>query len=362
MKDSPAIAVLMTVHNGERFLRQAIESVLAQTMREFEFLIVDDASSDDTATILAGYAGRDDRINVIHNERNLGAYPSANRALELASAPLIARMDSDDISEPERLERQIRFMRDSPDHLLVASSYVSIDGDGAIRYRKRNPMDAWQTRWTTRFRMPSVHPGFCFRASSFDGTPVRYGVESPVAQDYELASRLARLGKTAVLEDVLVRYRMHEGNLSSTRTLQQRLFARKIAQRQIESHYPANIADGLGGMLDVQYGLERPSLQMLTVASRALANVVVHDDDGAPDRRTWLKRRCAGMLAEAFVARRQTGDQIRSALGLIACASEHLPSLALRLAELRGWLRVAGEPRSQAENLPANLPHSQPRA
>ncbi len=340
-----AVTVVMTVHNGARFLRQAIDSVLGQTLRDFQFLIVDDVSTDETPAILAAAASADGRIEIIRNDRNIGPYPSANRALEVASAPLIARMDADDISEPERLARQVQFMRDNPDHLLVATSYVSIDAQGAIRYRKRNPMDAWQTRWTSRFRMPSVHPGFCFRAALPDGTPVRYGEDNPVAQDYALAARLAHLGKAAVLDYILIRYRMHGQNISSTRPLHQRQVARQVAQHYLAEHYPPDIVDGVGTMLDVHFRLLAPDAETLGRAARALARIPAFDDDSAPRRRTWLARRCAGMLAEAFLAGRTRREQVRIGAALLGRGAGHLPALAMRLAELRGWLPTAGEVR-----------------
>jgi glycosyltransferase involved in cell wall biosynthesis len=114
----PAISVAMSVYNNAAFLDQAVESILGQSLSDFEFLIVDDGSNDGSSAILDGYAARDSRIRIIRQE-NRGLIASLNRLLSEARAPLIARMDGDDISLPERFERQVAFLDVNP---ITASS------------------------------------------------------------------------------------------------------------------------------------------------------------------------------------------------------------------------------------------------
>ena len=103
----PAISVVMSAFNGELFLAEAIESILKQTATDFEFIIIDDGSTDSTPEILSRYAERDERVHVF-SQKNIGRAESLNRGIDLAKAPLIARMDADDIAFPQRLERAVR--------------------------------------------------------------------------------------------------------------------------------------------------------------------------------------------------------------------------------------------------------------
>src|SRR5688572_21702961 len=124
----PDVTVLMAVYNGERHVRAAIESVLSQTHRNFEFLIVDDGSTDRSAEIVSSC--RDSRVRLVTMDRNAGLSTALNEGLRLAQAPLVARQDADDLSEPDRLERQLAVMAGRPDVALVGSQAVVIAEDG----------------------------------------------------------------------------------------------------------------------------------------------------------------------------------------------------------------------------------------
>ena len=125
---NPIVTVLMSVYNGERYLNEAIDSILAQTFTDFEFLIIDDASTDSTPKILHSYD--DPRIRIVTNEENLGLTKSLNKGLALAQGEYIARMDADDISLPERLMMQLNFLIDNKTVPLVGSGAIMIDEDG----------------------------------------------------------------------------------------------------------------------------------------------------------------------------------------------------------------------------------------
>jgi cellulose synthase/poly-beta-1,6-N-acetylglucosamine synthase-like glycosyltransferase len=129
--DSPVISVLMSVYNGERYLAESIQSILIQTERRFEFLIVNDGSSDASGSILDRYASQDSRIRVIHQE-NRGLIASLNRLLAEARAPLVARMDADDVSRPERFERQLAHMMAHPELAVLGTNTDELDADGAF--------------------------------------------------------------------------------------------------------------------------------------------------------------------------------------------------------------------------------------
>ncbi|MFA5294493.1 MAG: glycosyltransferase [Methanoregulaceae archaeon] len=126
----PKITVLMSVYNGEKFLREAIDSILIQSYPDFEFLIIDDSSTDRTPEIIRSY--QDPRIKIIRNSENLGLTKSLNKGLGLAEGEYIARMDADDISYPNRLDEQIYYLNNNPDVAMVGTGRENIDEDGKI--------------------------------------------------------------------------------------------------------------------------------------------------------------------------------------------------------------------------------------
>lgn len=328
----------MTVYNGARHLREAVDSILTQTFPNLELIIVDDFSTDETPVILAEYAERDARVRLLRNDRNQGPYPSANRALEVARAPLIARMDADDISAPDRLARQVAFLDAHPDCMLVGGGYQSIDEEGRLRYVKRNPMDSRVAGWTARFRMPMVHPSFCFRSRFPDGTSVRYGEDFPIAQDYALASRLARRGEIAVLDGILVHYRMHALNISTKRIADQKSAARGIAANNLRHYYPREISEELLDFLDALYKLRDPELYTLRRSIAAMRAAIDIDADIIKGDRRWLNRRCSGMLAEAFLSGPGNFKKGMMAIYFSLYANSFLLPLIARVMEVRGWI------------------------
>ena len=335
---APHVTVLMPVYNGARYLRPAIDSVLQQTFTDFELVAVDDASTDDTPKILAESAADDGRVRVVENSENQGLTSSLNVGLRSARAPIIARMDSDDICAPNRLAEQIGFLGAHPDHLLVGSGYRAIDHVGNVRYTKINPMDAFAARWLTRFRTPMAHPSICFRATLPDGTPVRYDESFQVAQDFELIARLARVGLVASLGAALIDYRVHSANVSARRKHAQHAKAIQIAGRGLAHDLPPALAQGLEGFLGV-YFLGRPATASLVAESVAAFDAMLALDAATePGRRSWLKRQTAGLLAEAIL-RRGGGLRNPAVFASFARHARHyLPALAGRVLENSGRL------------------------
>ena len=296
----PKISVIMTVFNGERYLADAVQSILDQSMREFELLVVNDTSTDGTRAILEGFACGDERVQIISNGENRGPYPSANIALERAQAPLIARMDADDVSAPDRLARQLAFMDDHPDCLLVGGGYRSIDADGKQRFLRHNAMGFDACAFVTRLRMPMVHPSFCFRAKLPDGSPVRYDETIPIAGDYALAAKLASAGRVASLDAIVVQYRMHADNISSTKLDRQQHYAHATSSSATARHYPAEVSANLSALLDVLYGRAQPTSILLATAVKGVDAAIAFDCKAG--KNPAIEERAAGILAEAFAA------------------------------------------------------------
>lgn len=333
------VSVIMAVRNGERHIAEAIESTLSQTYRDFEFLIVDDASDDATPDILDRFAAQENRIRIIRNDKNIGPYPSANRALRRAAGEMIARIDADDRSAPDRLALQVGFLDAHPEHLLVGSSYRSIDAAGKLRFQKINPMDDFALRWTACFRMPMAHPSFCFRARRPDGDPVRYREDGFAAQDYALVGDLLAVGKAACLAKPLVDYRMHDGNISSTRRFEQNRTAEKVAKAVLARTAGNQMAERFTPFFNALYQGEERGPNDLAASAQAFRDLIAEQE--TPRQQSWMKRRTAGYLVEAFI--RQPGG-LGWALNLARYAPDFIPPLVLRLFEVKGLLTQDATP------------------
>lgn len=214
----PKVSVIMSVYNSERFLGQAIDSILGQTYRDFEFLIVDDGSTDSSAAIVRSYS--DERIRVI-SQNNIGLTRSLNRAINLASGEYIARQDADDISESDRLEKQVAALDAEASTVLVS---------GNLRYFS----EAWSSPTESNRAVPPLlvnwlllfynhiggHSQVMFRrdvAARLGGYDegIRY------SQDYDLWLRMTEQGKVTILPTVLLNFRHHDANISKTAAKEQ---------------------------------------------------------------------------------------------------------------------------------------------
>lgn len=209
MNDRPAITVLMTVFNGGRHLAPAVQSILSQSHTDFEFLIVDDASTDGSIETLQTLAAGDSRIRLLLNDRNKGQTACLNQGLREARGKWIARQDADDLSLPGRLAAQWEAVRSCPDLVLLGVNGWIIDEKGACSGLIHAPLHDPGIRWSMPFKNPFIHTGVMFRAG--EGF---YDEEFKICQDWEFWSRLAERGRLANLSDRLVAYRHSEKSLS----------------------------------------------------------------------------------------------------------------------------------------------------
>lgn len=157
--ENPTVSVVMTAYNEEQFLLQAVDSILAQTLKEWELIVVDDSSSDSTSEILSVSADSDPRIRVVTNRFNLGRSGSAARGISLARAPFVARMDADDVSYPDRLAIQADFLLNNVEVDVVGSFADTIDENGIITGQRTVPTGHAEIRrnlWANPFLQPSV--------------------------------------------------------------------------------------------------------------------------------------------------------------------------------------------------------------
>lgn len=203
----------MAVYNGEHYLNESIDSILSQTFQEFEFLIIDDGSTDRSCDIINSY--QDSRIRLVTNNRNIGLPCSLNKGLELARGEFIARQDADDLSEPDRLEKQVKFMLANPDLALLGTWYKKIDENGQEISRKKLPCQCNQLRWSLLFYCPFIHASVMLRRSALEEIGF-YDPSFTYAQDYDLWSRIAQRMSVANLNEHLVAYRINSLSMTAT--------------------------------------------------------------------------------------------------------------------------------------------------
>ncbi len=220
---APAISVAMSVYNSAQFLVPAIESILAQTFTDFEFLILNDGSSDESAAIVDAYAAKDSRIRPIHRE-NKGLIISLNQLLNEARAPLIARMDGDDIAKPERFARQIDFMTANPDYGVLGTWTEDMDEAGNSFYLTGadHPTTDEEFQAVVADRSALCHPSVMMHrdlALSVGG----YHAAFRHCEDYDLWLRLASRTKICSLPERLIRYRHSPGQVSTKHIVEQQV-------------------------------------------------------------------------------------------------------------------------------------------
>jgi len=226
-----AVSVIMSVYNGEDNLKEAIDSILCQTFQDFQFIIIEDASTDSTYDILKGYG--DKRIRIIRNKENIGLTKSLNKALKYATGKYIARMDADDISEPSRLEKQVRFMEKNKEVMLISCSFMQF-GEGNRKIIIR--MNENQIKGQLLFGSVLPHPGFMFRRELYSKYNIKYNEKMKYAQDYDFQARISRRFKIACLPDILINYRISSGQISSQKYAEQQSCANMVRKKQL-SYY-----------------------------------------------------------------------------------------------------------------------------
>ena len=223
---SARVSVVMPIRDGERWLAQAIESVLSQTFGDFELLVIDDGSRDETPGIIAGLAKRDARIRHVSQD-SLGLVAALNSGLALASGEFIARLDADDVARPMRLATQVAAMDADQNLVLLGSWADTIDPDGRVTGRLTPEHDENKLRAVLARTNPFVHSSIMMRtdvARRCGG----YRAAFEAAEDYDLWLRLSEQGGIAIMPQTLVAYRQHGTNVSARKAARQ-LFSTRFA-------------------------------------------------------------------------------------------------------------------------------------
>jgi|Deesub1362A_J573_1020465.scaffolds.fasta_scaffold00600_5 glycosyltransferase involved in cell wall biosynthesis len=214
---NPTVSVIMSVYNGEKYLRQAIESILNQTFSDFEFIIVDDGSTDKTPEILKDYAKKDLRLKIVKNRKRIGLTKSLNEAIKQAKGKYIARQDADDISLPERLEKQITFLEKNPSYGAVGTSAAIIDKNGRIIKKAMVPKSWLVIKQILKFGNCFVHGSMMFKKQDYIKAG-GYRTPFALAQDFDLWLRMSKIKKMKNLRECLYLWRKTESGLSAIKT------------------------------------------------------------------------------------------------------------------------------------------------
>jgi glycosyltransferase involved in cell wall biosynthesis len=230
------VSIILPLYNAEKFLRKSVESLLYQTFTDLEILAINDGSNDTSVQILESFG--DSRIKIINNEINRGLIYSLNRGLNLAAGDYIARMDADDISFPQRIERQVAYLEANPEIDIVSSDMVVIDENNRQLFRPFVPVtNPILMQWMLLRRNMLYHPTVMIRRNRFLNDELFYDPEALFAEDYELWLRLSRSKKLVNQDEVLLQYRRHGASVTQSKLENQLQNSYQIVQKHIEISY-----------------------------------------------------------------------------------------------------------------------------
>lgn len=221
----PVVSVIMPVYNSADFIKEAIESILNQTFSDFEMIVIDDCSTDNSAEIICSI--QDERLVFLKNDVNLGVAKTLNRGIEVAKGKYIARMDADDVSLPDRFDKQVSFFEAHPDYILCGGFAVTYDGESQFVY----PSVDNYLRPLLLFQNVFVHPNVMFRADALK--KLKYDEGFNFCEDYDLWFRCSRMGKIMVLPHILLRYRVHAGSVTFQKQKRMNDLRRVVQEREL---------------------------------------------------------------------------------------------------------------------------------
>ncbi len=234
-------SVVLPVYNGMPYLKDAVESVLRQTLDKFELIVVDDGSTDETPNYVRSI--QDPRVRYVRTA-HAGLVDALNTGITMARSPWIARIDADDLALPQRLEKQWEFLQANHDQVLLGCGFDLIDEDGRWLRPTLNVVSDQAARWAMLFFNPFPHPGAVFRRdiARFCGG---YRSESPVAQDFDLWTRLAHHGRIGNHPEILCHKRCTTQSITSTSSERQCYFAGLALREYAKSYLPDVNSDHL---------------------------------------------------------------------------------------------------------------------
>ena len=230
VEQKPQITVLMSVYNCAEFVKIAIDSILQQSFSDFEFIIIDDCSTDNSREIINCF--KDKRIRLVCNDSNIGLSGSLNKGILLSNGRYIARMDADDISYYNRLKVQFEFMERHPD-IGVCGTWLKTFGDKNIEWRY--PVESDPIKCCLLFESPFAHPTVMIRRDTLIKNKILYDASNQITEDYDFWVRLSNITNFANIPEVLYSYRLHQRQAGCVRASEQRTASRKIRYAILKS-------------------------------------------------------------------------------------------------------------------------------
>lgn len=264
----PEITVLMPVYNGEKYLRPAIESILNQTFSDFEFLIINDGSTDNSESIILSY--KDERIRYVKNENNLKLIKTLNKGISLSRGKYIARMDCDDISFPIRFEKQIEALRNNPELDGVCGRSYDLYHDLSIRRNLRFlPLHSAAFRFISQFEVSFIHPSLMVKTAVLQKEPFKDDESALNIEDMELGSRLSSKGYNIEnLNTFLIYYRKNIEGVCFTHRDEQKHKSFKLAHNNLLKSFSIDMTEDFYQLLTEKKGFN--SLEKLNNAIKCL--------------------------------------------------------------------------------------------
>jgi glycosyltransferase involved in cell wall biosynthesis len=331
----PKVSVIMSVFNGEPYLSQAIESILSQTFDDFEFIIVDDGSTDSSPMILETFAKKHVRIRLLRNDSNSGLIASLNKAFQAAKGEYIARQDADDTSLPWRFERQVQFLDQHPEVGVLGTWMKNIEQNGEEKIWK-TPISDSLIRWSLLLDPSIAHATVMIRRHILDGDRT-YRPEMAHAEDYDLWSRLSERTRCANLPECHYARLKHQQMVSVRHSEEQQEKGHALRRRNIEKTLEAGVDDDLlhslhsarqGGKLAGKLELERVANLIC-----ALFATFVEKNELDPQGKAEVANDAACLLSRIGI--RHITEYPRESAGILwnaACLNRGVP--------LRGWLNA----------------------
>ena len=242
------VSVITPAYNVERYISDAIESILAQSFRDFEYVVIDDCSTDRTWEIIQSYAKKDSRIRASRNEKNLGIAGNRNAGLRQARGKYIVWQDADDLSVPLRIKKQLVLMEAHPEVGIVGGFIEMFDERGSRGVRMYAPDDASVRRTIFRYS-PVAQPASMVRKACFDEVG-EFDLRYPPAEDLDISFRIGVRHKFANLQEVMIRYREHPASSTFTRLRKIETSTLEIRKKFAKSgYYYMTISDRLYNLL-----------------------------------------------------------------------------------------------------------------
>lgn len=224
------VSVILPAYNAEKYIKEAVDSILSQTFRDFELIVINDCSKDSTEQILLSYT--DPRLVYVKNEQNLGVAGTLNKGLSLARGTYVARMDADDISLPERFEMQVAYLDAHPDVAVLGTNVETFNENGPL-YTGWSATDPKQMKVDLFFSCGLAHPSVMMRADVIRELG-GYDMAFEGLEDYDLWCRVAEKHGVTTLPDILFRYRVHSAQVTKNPSQKYLQRLNNLKHRQLE--------------------------------------------------------------------------------------------------------------------------------